>query len=103
MACVFLIGHVEFIPSYIITWNSDLVKHSYIVLIVGTVMLIMGNFLGNALLNSIFTNNSNHSHLINDVNQDLLSLSNSLLIMSKLGIIVLVLGGIIFVKDRIKK
>ncbi|MBI1828531.1 MAG: hypothetical protein HY222_06680 [Thaumarchaeota archaeon] len=78
-------------------------KPSYIILIVGAVMLIVGNFLGNALLNSIFTNNPNHSHLINDVNQDLLSLSNSLLIMSKLGIVVLVLGGIIFVKDRIKK
>ncbi len=78
-------------------------KSSYIVLIVGAVMLLVGNFLGNALLNSIFTNNPNHSHLINDVNQDLLSLSNSLLIMSKLGIVVLVLGGIIFVKDRIKK
>jgi len=79
------------------------VRSSYIVLIVGTVMLIAGNFLGNALLNSIFTNNPNHSHLINDTNQDLLSLSNSLLIMSKLGIVILVLGGIIFVKDRIKK
>ena len=78
-------------------------RSSYIVLIVGTVMLIAGNFLGNALLNSIFTNNPNHSHLINDTNQDLLSLSNSLLIMSKLGIVILVLGGIIFVKDRIKK
>ena len=78
-------------------------RSSYIVLIVGTVMLIVGNFLGNALLNSIFTNNPNHSHLINDTNQDLLSLSNSLLIMSKLGIVILVLGGIIFVKDRIKK
>ncbi|HKC79280.1 MAG TPA: hypothetical protein VKB83_04235 [Nitrosopumilaceae archaeon] len=66
-------------------------------------MLIVGNFLGNALLNSIFTNNPNQSHLVNDVNQDLLSLSNSLLIMSKLGIVILVLGGIIFVKDRIKK
>jgi uncharacterized membrane protein len=79
------------------------VKSSYIVLIVGVVMLLVGNFLGNALLNSIFTNNPNHSHLINDVNQDLLSLSNLLIIMSKLGIVVLVLGGIIFVKDRIKK
>jgi len=78
-------------------------KSSYIVLIVGAIMLIVGNFLGNALLNSVFTNNPNNSHLINDVNQDLLSLSNSLLIMSKLGIIILVLGGIIFVKDRIKK
>ena len=78
-------------------------KLGYIVLIVGTVMLIVGNFLGNALLNSIFTNNPNQSHLVNDVNQDLLSLSNSLLIMSKLGIVILVLGGIIFVKDRIKK
>ena len=66
-------------------------------------MLLAGNFFGNALLNSIFTNNPNHSHLINDVNQDLLSLSNALLIMSKLGIAVLILGGIIFVKDRIKK
>jgi drug/metabolite transporter (DMT)-like permease len=79
------------------------VKPGYIILIVGAVMLFVGNFLGNALLNSVFTNNPNHSHLINDVNQDLLSLSNSLLIMSKLGIVVLVLGGIIFVKDRIKK
>ncbi len=66
-------------------------------------MLLVGNFLGNALLNSIFTNNPNHSHLINDVNQELLSLSYSLLIMSKFGIIVLVLGGVIFIKDRIKK
>ena len=78
-------------------------RSSYIVLIVGTVMLIAGNFLGNALLNSIFTNNPNHSHLINDVNQDLISLSNSLLIMSKFGIAVLVLGAIIFVKDKFKK
>ena len=78
-------------------------KSSYVVLIVGAVMLIVGNFLGNALLNSVFTDNPNHSHLINDVNQELLSLSNSLLIMSKLGIVVLVLGGIIFVKDRIRK
>jgi hypothetical protein len=78
-------------------------KLGYIVLIIGAVMLIVGNFLGNALLNSVFTNNPNHSHLINDVNQDLLSLSYSLLIMSKFGIAVLVLGAIIFVKDRIKK
>ena len=78
-------------------------KPSYVVLIVGVIMLIVGNFLGNALLNSIFTSNPNNSHLINDVNQDLLSLSNSLLVMSKLGIAVLVLGIIIFVKDRIKK
>ena len=78
-------------------------KPSYVVLIVGAIMLIVGNFLGNALLNSIFTNNPNHSHLINDLNQDLLSLSNSLLIMSKLGIVVLILGTIIFVKDRIRK
>ena len=78
-------------------------KLVYIVLIVGTVMLIDGNFLGNGLLNSVFTNNPNHSHLINDVNQDLISLSYSLLIMSKLGIAVLVLGAIIFVKDRIRK
>ena len=78
-------------------------KPSYIVLIVGAVMLLIGNFLGNALLNSVFTNNPNHSHLINDVNQELISLSYSLLIMSKLGIVVLVLGAIIFIKDRIKK
>ena len=78
-------------------------KPSYVVLIVGAIMLIVGNFLGNALLNSIFTNNPNHSHLINDLNQDLLSLSNSLLIMSKLGIMVLILGTIIFVKDKIRK
>jgi hypothetical protein len=78
-------------------------KLGYIVLIVGVVMLIVGNFLGNALLNAIFTNNPNHSHLINDVNQELLSLSYSLLIMSKLGIAVLVFGGIIFIKDRIRR
>ncbi len=81
----------------------EIVKSSYIILIVGAVMFLGGNFLGNALLNSVFTNNPNHSHLINDVNQDLLSLSNSLLIMSKLGIVILIFGGIIFVKDRIKK
>jgi hypothetical protein len=78
-------------------------KLGYIILIVGAVMLLVGNFLGNALLNSIFIDNPNHSHLINDTNQELISLSNSLLVMSKFGIAVLVLGGIIFVKDRIKK
>ena len=78
-------------------------KPGYIVLIVGAIMLLIGNFLGNALLNSVFTNNPNHSHLINDVNQELISLSYSLLIMSKLGIAVLLLGAIIFIKDRIKK
>ena len=78
-------------------------RPSYIILIVGAIMLIIGNFLGNGLLNSVFTNNPNHSHLINDLNQELLSLSYSFLIMSKLGIAVLLLGVIIFFKDRIKK
>jgi hypothetical protein len=65
-------------------------------------MLLGGSFLGNAMINSVFTNNSNHSHLINDVNQELLSLSNSFFIMSKLGIAVLLLGGIVFFIDRRK-
>ena len=80
-------------------------KASYIVLIVGTIMLLGGNYLGNAMLNSVFTNNSNHSHLVNDVNQELLSLSNSFFIMGKLGIAVLLLGGIVLFVDirKIKK
>lgn len=65
-------------------------------------MLLVGNFLGNAMLNSVFTNNSNHSHLINDVNQELLSLSNSFFIMSKFGIAVLLLGGIVLFINRRK-
>ena len=75
-------------------------KLGYIVLIVGAIMLIVGNFLGNALVNS-FTINPNNSHLIADTNYDLISLSHSFLIISQWGIVILVLGGFVFFIDRI--
>ena len=83
--------------------ESGFMKRSYIILIIGTIMLIVGNFLGNALLNSVFTSNPNNSHLITDTNYDLISLSNSFLITSQLGIVILVLGGFVFFIDRIRK
>jgi len=79
------------------------VKRSYVILIAGTVMLIVGNFLGNALVNSVFTTNPNNSHLIADTNYDLISLSHSFLIISQWGLVILVLGGFVFFIDRIKK
>jgi len=79
------------------------VKRSYVIQIAGTVMLIVGNFLGNALVNSVFTTNPNNSHLIADTNYDLISLSHSFLIISQWGLVILVLGGFVFFIDRIKK
>jgi len=68
-------------------------------------MLILGNLIGNAILNLVITFNPNQSSLIKDTNYHLVWWSNSFLFISKLGILVLLLGGLVFFIDwkKIKK
>jgi len=65
-------------------------------------MLILGNLIGNGILNLVITFNPNQSSLIKDTNYHLVWWSNSFLIISKLGILVLLLGGLVFFIDRKK-
>jgi glucose uptake protein GlcU len=70
------------------------------IMIAGICMLSGGHFLSQLVLNSIPTINPAHSSLITDVNYHMLSLSNQLSTVSQFGIIVLVIGAILFIKDR---
>ena len=72
------------------------------IVIGGVCMLIGGHFLSQLVLNSIPTINPAHSSLITDVNYHMLALSNQLSMVSQVGIIVLIVGVIIFVIDRRK-
>lgn len=65
-------------------------------------MLIGGYFLSQLVLDLIPTINPAHSSLITDTNYHMLSLSNQLSLISQFGIVVLVLGAIIFFVDRKK-
>jgi len=80
-------------------------QRSYAILIGGFTMLILGNLIGNAILNLVITFNPNQSSLIKDTNYHLVWWSNSFLFISKLGILVLLLGGLVFFIDwkKIKK
>jgi len=64
-------------------------QRSYAILIGGFTMLILGNLIGNAILNLVITFNPNQSSLIKDTNYHLVWWSNSFLFISKLGILVL--------------
>jgi len=66
----------------------------------GICMLVGGHFLSQLVLNSIPTINPAHSSLITDANYHMLSLSNQLSTVSQFGIIVLVIGAIVFATDR---
>ena len=77
-------------------------QRSYAILIGGFTMLILGNLIGNGILNLVITFNPNQSSLIKDTNYHLVWWSNSFLIISKLGILVLLLGGLVFFIDRKK-
>lgn len=75
-------------------------KRSYAILIGGFVLFVAGNFFGNSILNLIVTDNPSHSSLITDANYHMIWWSNSLLLLGKIGIIILVIGVFVFFMDR---
>jgi hypothetical protein len=70
------------------------------IVIGGICMLVGGHFLSQLVLDLIPTVNPAHSSLITDINYHMLALSNQLSAISQFGIIVLVVGAIIFFTDR---
>ena len=75
-------------------------QRSYAILLSGLVLFILGNFFGNAILNLIVTYNPSHSSQVVDTNYHLIWWSNSLLLLGKIGIIILVIGVFVFFIDR---
>lgn len=75
-------------------------KRSYAILLAGLVLFTLGNVFGNSILNLIVTDNPSHSSLITDTNYHLIWWSNSLLLLGKIGIIILVIGVFVFLTDR---
>lgn len=75
-------------------------QRSYTILLSGLILFILGNFFGNAILNLISTYNPSNSSLIADINYHIIWWSNSLLLLGKIGIIILVIGIFVFVMDR---
>ena len=75
-------------------------KRSYAILIGGFVLFIAGNVFGNSILNLIVIDNPTHSSLVIDTNYHLIWWSNSLLLLGKIGIIILVIGAFVFFMDR---
>lgn len=75
-------------------------RRSYTILLGGLILFIAGNVFGNSILNLIVTDNPSHSSLITDTNYHLIWWSNSLLLVGKIGIIILVIGVFVFFIDR---
>lgn len=73
------------------------------ILLAGTGMFLVGHFLSQLVLDLIPTINPANSSVIADANYHMLSISNQLSIISQFGIIVIVIGAIIFFTDRRKK
>ena len=73
------------------------------VLLAGVGMFLIGHFLSQLVLDLIPTINPANSSAIADANYHMLSISNQLSIISQFGLIVIVIGGIIFFTDRRKK
>jgi hypothetical protein len=72
------------------------------IIIGGACLLIGGHFLSQMVLDAIPTSNPSHSSLIVDTNYHMISMSNKLSFASQVGIIVLVIGTIIFFSDKVK-
>ncbi|HEU5221426.1 MAG TPA: hypothetical protein VFU58_05140 [Candidatus Nitrosotalea sp.] len=66
-------------------------------------MFLVGHFLSQLVLDLIPTINPANSSAIADANYHMLSISNQLSIISQFGLIVIVIGAIIFFTDRRKK
>ena len=69
----------------------------------GVGMFLVGHFLSQLVLDLIPTVNPANSSAIADANYHMLSISNQLSITSQFGLIVIVIGIIIFFTDRRKK
>ena len=78
------------------------IKRGIGILLAGAVMFIAGHFLAQLVLDLIPTINPANSSAITDANYHMLSISNQLSIISQFGIIVMVIGGIIFFVDKRK-
>ena len=78
------------------------IKRGIGILLSGAGMFIIGHFLSQLVLNLIPTINPANSSAIADANYHMLSISNQLAIISQFGIIVMVIGGIIFFADKRK-
>lgn len=78
------------------------IKRGIGILLSGAAMFIIGHFLSQLVLNLIPTINPANSSAIADANYHMLSISNQLSIISQFGIIVLLIGAIIFFIDRRK-
>ncbi len=72
------------------------------ILLAGIVMFLVGHFMSQVVLDLIPTINPANSSDIADANYHMLSISNQLSIVSQFGIIVIVIGVIIFFADRRK-
>ena len=73
------------------------------VLLAGVGMFLVGHFLSQLVLDLIPTINPANSSAITDANYHMLPISNQLSIASQFGLIVIVIGAIIFFTDRRKK
>jgi len=73
------------------------------ILLAGAGMFLLGHFLSQLVLDLIPTINPANSSVIEDANYHMVSISNQLSIISQFGLIVIVIGGIIFFTDRRKK
>ena len=73
------------------------------ILLAGVGMFLVGHYLSQLVLDLIPTVNPANSSVIADANYHMLSISNQLSIISQFGLIVIVIGAIIFFTDRRKK
>ncbi len=73
------------------------------IILAGAGMFLVGHFLSQLVLDLIPTINPANSSAIADANYHMLSISNQLSIISQFGLIVIVIGAIIFFTDRRKK
>lgn len=73
------------------------------IILAGAGMFLVGHFLSQLVLDLIPTINPANSSAIADANYHMLSISNQLSIISQFGLIVMVIGAIIFFTDRRKK
>ncbi|MDH2907780.1 MAG: hypothetical protein PXX83_06790 [Candidatus Nitrosotalea sp.] len=72
------------------------------ILLAGTVMFLVGHFLSQMVLDLIPTINPANSSVIADANYHMLSISNQLVTISQFGIVVIVIGAMVFFVDRRK-
>lgn len=71
-------------------------------MLAGTVMFLAGHFLSQMVLDLIPTINPANSSVIADANYHMLSISNQLTTISQFGIVMIVIGAMVFFIDRRK-